>query len=447
MNKFRLKIYSRFILSFLFTISGFYVLTQTYYWLVSLWLFLFAGLTIYSLVKILERQKRELTNFLMSISQNDYSNTYVKKAASEEDFDLHFAYTSITDAMKELREQRESNYHFLQAIVEHSNIAMLGYTEDNQDVSLLNEAAKELFAKPFIKSLATLKTIDDSLYNTILELESGEKSLYKYTRNNQIINLSISAKEIKLGDELYKLVSFQNINIELDEKELESWQKLIRVLTHEIKNSAIPISTLTEVVNQLITDQDGELRDLSKLDEEDLEDLKIGINTVEKRSKGLVKFVNAYGELARVPEPNLKKINLKPLIEDILTLLEADFKSKNIKIINKVEDIFLEIDPELIEQVVINILKNAKEALIDRQNPAILLTSEKNVGATVLSIKDNGSGIDDQVLENIFIPFFTTKKEGSGIGLSLSRQIMRAHKGNITVSSSTGEGTEFKLIF
>lgn len=447
LNKFRVKIYIRFLLSFAFTFGGLYVLTQTYYWLVSLWLFLFAGLTIYSLIKILEGQKRELSSFLMSISQNDFSNTYVKKAASNEDFELHMAYSSITDTMKELREEKESNYHFLQAIVEHSNIAMIGYTESDQQVTLMNEAAKNLFNKPFIKNLITLKSIDKELYNKIIKLESGHKILAKLLIKNELLNLSVSAKEIKLTDGLFKLVSFQNINAELDEKELESWQKLIRVLTHEIKNSAIPISTLTEVVNQLITDEKGDLRDLSKLDEEDLEDLKIGINTVEKRSKGLVKFVNAYGELARVPTPKIQNINLKPLVDDILALLESDMRNHTITVENRTDDHYVNVDPELLEQVLINLLKNAKEAFSDHPDPRIIIKSELLNGSSQLSIVDNGIGIEPSVIENIFVPFYTTKKEGSGIGLSLSRQIMRAHKGNLTVQSQPGQGTKFTLHF
>ncbi len=427
--------------------AAFYVLTQTYFWLVSIWLILFAALAFYSLIRTIESHKRELANFLLGISQNDYSNSYRPELKSSEDQDLHLAYTTITDTMRHLRQESESNYHFLQTVVEHSSIAMIGYQESDLKVTLMNEAAKTLFNKPFMKNLSGLKPVSKILFEEIINLSSGGKKLVKLKESRGLINLSVSAKEMKLDSGFFKLVTFQNINAELDEKELESWQKLIRVLTHEIKNSAIPISTLTEVVNQLITDETGELRDLSTLDEEDLEDLKIGINTVEKRSKGLVKFVNAYGELAKVPEPTLKEVDVEELMTDVLSLLSNDLKRNDILLIKSFEEGTILMDRELIEQVLINLIKNAKEALTHIESASITLTFKNQNGQKTIAVGDNGSGIEPSVLDNIFVPFFTTKKDGSGIGLSLSRQIMRAHKGNITVHSKEGIGTTFELVF
>lgn len=423
------------------------MLTQTYFWLVSIWLFLFSALSFYSLIRKVESHKRELANFLLSISQNDYTNSYKPNFDSSEDEDLHYAYNTIIHTMQDLRQESESNYHFMQTVVEHSSIAMIGYIEHDQQVTLMNEAAKKLFSKPFLKNLKGLEPINRNLYQEIVKLSSGQKTLLKLTTKDGLANLSVSAKEMKLDAGLFKLVTFQNINAELDEKELESWQKLIRVLTHEIKNSAIPISTLTEVVNHLIIDESGELRDLSTLDEDDLEDLKIGIYTVEKRSKGLVKFVNAYGELARVPQPILQEVSVKQLVNDVLRLLDNELKKSNVNIVNTIDEGIISIDKDLVEQVIINLINNAKEALADTKNGIIEISFHQQGGQSVLEVKDNGPGIEPATLDNIFVPFFTTKKDGSGIGLSLSKQIMRAHKGNIKVSSSIGSGTSFQLLF
>ena len=446
-KSFRANILFRLALTLAFGYAGMYVLTQTYFWLVSIWLFLFMLITLFDLIKLTERSKRELSNFLLAIQQNDFSNTYSLKALDKNDFELHYAYTTITDEFQKLRREKESNYHFLQAVVEHSGIPLVGFREGDLEITLMNDAAKELFQKPYLKSAKAIKKIDKELGDCVFNLKSGERKLLKIVMNNQLLSLSIIAKELKLDEGLYKLVSFQNIKAELEEQELESWQKLIRVLTHEIKNSAIPISTLTEVVNQMITEDNGELRDLSTLDQEDLEDLKIGIKTVQKRSKGLVSFVNAYGELAKIPQPKFEKVDLKQLTDDVVVLLQTDIKKAGIELLNQTTKIELQIDPELIEQVLINLVKNAKEALNPGSAGKIVIRTKVDNGRTVLSVVDNGAGIDQETLDQIFVPFYTTKKEGSGIGLSLSKQIMRAHKGDLIVFTELGKGTEFSMVF
>lgn len=395
----------------------------------------------------MERSKRELSNFLLGIQQNDFSNTYSMKALDTKDYELHYAYTTITDEFQKLRREKESNYHFLQAVVEHSGIPLIGFKQATLEVTLMNQAAKELFKKPYLKNAKSIGKIDKKLGDCMINLKSGERQLIKIVIDNKLLSLSILAKELKLDDELYKLVSFQNIKAELDEQELESWQKLIRVLTHEIKNSAIPISTLTEVVNQMITEEDGELKDLSTLDQEDLADLKIGIKTVQKRSKGLVSFVNAYGELSRIPKPKFQSIDLKQLTQDVEILLRPEMNKSSIQLINEVAPTALQIDPELIEQVLINLLKNAREALTEASEAKIIMKTSRENEKTLLSVIDNGTGIDLETLDNIFVPFYTTKKEGSGIGLSLSKQIMRAHNGDLIVQSELGKGTAFSMVF
>lgn len=448
MNTFRFKILIRILLILLLAYATIYVLTETYVWLLSIWLGLFAIIVFFNLLKFLERSKRELSTFLVGIQQNDFSNTYSQKAPNKEDVELYYAYTTITHEFQKLRREKESNYHFLQAIVEHSGIPMIGFMEENQEITLMNEAAKDLFKKPYLKYVKALRKIDRQLEQAVLTLKSGEKQLLKVLIDNELLSLSVFSKEIKLDNQLYKLVSFQNIKAELDEKELESWQKLIRVLTHEIKNSAIPISTLTEVVNEMIIDENGKLKDLSALEQDDLEDLSLGLQTVEKRSKGLVKFVNAYGELARVPTPKIEVIKLKKYLEDIKRLLINEMERNHVQlVIECTDDATVKADPELIEQVIINLLKNAREALTEKKDAMITLRVIQNNSKVSIAVIDNGHGINEDTLENIFVPFYTTKNEGSGIGLSLSRQIMRAHKGSLTVHSAVDVGTEFYLGF
>ncbi|MEQ8928009.1 MAG: ATP-binding protein [Fulvivirga sp.] len=448
MLSFRLNISIKILFTSVLFFAGFYVLTQTYFWLVSLWLFLAAILILISLIHTIEKHQRDLSNFLIGISQNDFSMYYTGKKANKLDKEAQHAYSVISDKMRELRKVSESNYHFLKAVVAHSSIAMLGYVEDSGSVTLLNDAAKDIFKIPFLTNIKQIKSIEKELYFLITKLESGDRSLIKINYGNELVNLSVSAKELKLNDQMYKLVSIQNINSELDEKELESWQKLIKVLTHEIKNSVIPISTLTEVINQLILDTNGNLKELTALDDEDADDVIQGLKTVEKRSKGLVKFVNSYGELSKIPSPNLEKVNIRELFNEVELLLKDSFKTNSVhlKVLASAKEIL--IDRELIQQVLINLLKNALEAVTGKPDGIVTLQHILNAdGRDVFTITDNGAGIDKATMENIFVPFFTTKQDGSGIGLSLSRQIMRAHKGSLKVQSELGKGAEFIMIF
>jgi signal transduction histidine kinase len=281
----------------------------------------------------------------------------------------------------------------------------------------------------------------------IEKLKSGEEKLVKVQIDGRIRQLSINAKELVLKEIPYKLVSIKDIQAALENNELESWQKLIRVLTHEIKNSAIPISTLSEVVENIIL-QDGDLRDLVSIDPEEKADLKNGISIIGRRSRSLVEFVNAYGELARLPDPRPAHIPAAEIIETAAVLLDDTIKKHSIDIrINCSREMQLWADKTLIEQAIINITKNAIEALESSENGTIEITCDIEGDRPFIDIRDNGPGMDTATLDQIFIPFYSTKDKGSGIGLSLSRQIMRAHRGELLAFSVPGKGTRFRLKF
>ena len=448
MKRFDRLLVLRLILIFSLGFLGIYVFISTSYWLVSLWLLVFTLLGIFDLIRFINKTKNDLHTFLVSIRQNDFSASFKQWSSSGPDAELQSVYTAIMEQFKKLRNEKESNFHFLQAVVEHSGVALIGYRVKDEQITLMNQAAKTLFDKPFMTTIQNFNHIDRQLTSVIKKLQSGEKEMVKVLINNHLLNLSVLAKELKLEDEYYKLVSFQNIKAELDEKELEAWQKLIRVLTHEIKNSAIPISTLTEVINNIIIDSNGQVKDLGKLEKEDLEDVKVGMQTVLKRSKSLVNFVEAYGKLARLPEPKIKTIKVSEFFRDIENLVRNDLRKSNIELkLDIDENIKLKADPEMLEQVLINLIKNAREALGNNENPVITLKAYHEDNQVVIEIEDNGEGIEAEILENIFVPFYTTKKDGSGIGLSLSRQIIRAHGATIAVTSTPGSGTTFILRF
>lgn len=428
-----------------FGYGAFYVVTETPFWLLTFWLILFAVLVFVDLIRFIERSNRELSNFLMAIRQNDFSNVYPERHSRTKS--LYHAFNVITREFIKIRSEKESNFHFLQTIVEHSGVPLLAYDLKTLKVSIINQSAKDLFHIPHLTKTSALERVSEELRMNVETLESDEKILLKVEIRGELFYLSLIAKEIVLQETRFKVVAFHNINSELDQKEIESWQKLIRVLTHEIKNSVIPISTLSEVINQMVTTKDGEPISMTALSEEDAEDLRTSLQTIEKRSKGLVRFVASYGDLARVPKPEFEKCDLSELIRRVVDLESSIARSNGITIKTMLPSngSLVNIDPQLIEQVLINIVKNALEVLYGQENGIIEITLSGHDQKTI-KVFDNGPGMDAETLDNIFVPFFTTKQEGTGIGLSLARQIIRAHKGNLRVVSHPGQGATFEIV-
>ncbi|NVJ46306.1 MAG: GHKL domain-containing protein [Cytophagia bacterium] len=437
---FRWNVVARLALLLILGYAAVYVLTSTHFWLVSFWLILAWIIVLISLIRYVERSRRELAYFLLAIKQGDFTNTYHFKKKS----DLNYAFHEINSVMKELSREKASNLLYLQTIVEHVRVAVICF-DDDYKVTLLNQAAKTLFGKKQVSTIKNLGSISQPIADAIQRMTNGERELIKANLNGQFFNLSMLITEFRLRDNEYKLVSFQDIKSELEAKEIESWQKLIRVLTHEIKNSVIPISTLSEVILQMLKSENGTV-DLSKLDDESIEDIIGGIETIESRSKGLAHFVSTYDQLTKIPKPQLELKNINQLINNTLKLFQLDIDHKGIEIYAILTDCSINIDSDLIEQVLINLFKNAIEALQSVEKPKITLQLEQTSQHVSFTIRDNGHGIPDEILDNIFVPFYSTKEGGSGIGLSLSRQIMRLHKGQLSVETSSS-GTAFTLHF
>lgn len=440
---FRLQILVRIILILILGYSAIYVLTETHFWLVAFWLFLALIIVLINLVKYVERSRRELAYFLLAIKQGDFTNTYHYKKQS----DLNYAFHEINDVMKELRNEKATNLLYLQTVVEHVSVAVLCF-DKHFKIQLVNKAAKSLFNRPYLTSLESLNIVSIDITERIRSLNSGERELFKVQIDGQFHHLSMLVTTFKLQGQDYKLVSFQDIQNELEAQEIESWQKLIRVLTHEIKNSVIPISTLSDVILQIIK-REGKKPNLGKLDEESVEDLIGGLETIEARSKGLANFVKTYDQLTKLPTPKFQIVKVKKLFSRVANLFGPDLDKRGIKLnINCNENLELNADPDLIDQILINLVKNAMEAIIDIKDAQIILWANvTDEGHIKLQVQDNGNGIPLEILDNIFVPFYTTKEGGSGIGLSLSKQIMKLHKGNISVAQKTNIGTTFTLKF
>lgn len=417
------------------------------FWLLSGWAFLLTITFSVLIFRQSEKNKRDLYNFISSITYGEFKNTYTSHRKNDE---LTQAFDDLISVYRNLSTEKEKNHLFLQTIVEHINMAILCF-DKNGDIVILNEAAKQFFNKSYIINLGVIKRFDSPLSEIISEIKNGQKKLYKFSRYGNTHNVSIHATEFKLQDNPYKLVSIQDVRFELEEQELDSWRKLVRVLTHEIMNTAIPISTLAGVTNQFLFNADGKEKDLALLNQEDQNDLRHSLKTIEKRSKGMVEFVQATKSYTNMPIPNFEQINLRHIVESVISLLKPSFEDRGIRV--KLESDThipeMKLDAKLIEQLLINIIKNSTEAFEEKDDLKvnISITVLHSQNKIVLEISDNGPGIDPDIMDTVFVPFYTTKKEGSGIGLSLSKQIMRLHGGSIQLSSELDKGTEVKLIF
>ena len=315
---------------------------------------------------------------------------------------------------------------------------------------MINNAVKRLLKISNLRYIDDLKLIKKDLPEIFHKMKAGDNTLIKLFIKDELLQLSVYATEFRMRGEEYVLISLQNIHAELEEKEIESWQKLIRVLTHEIMNSITPISSLASTVQEMMFENPEERLILKDLDQEDLDGINSGLKTIQSRSQGLLNFVEIYRNLTRIPKPNFRYFEIKELFERASELMKPKLDKLNIKCESKIipGDLKITADPDLIDQVLINLLLNSIDAVSNIKNPYISITGYKNdSGRVLIEISDNGSGIKPDILDKIFMPFFTSKKTGSGIGLSLSRQIMSLHKGSISVKSTPKEGTIFTLTF
>jgi len=297
-----------------------------------------------------------------------------------------------------------------------------------------------------------LKKYNPELVKKLLTIKHGENALVKIRDKDDLLQLSIYGTEFKIRNRNIMLISIKNIQHELDEKEMEAWQKLIRVLTHEIMNSITPISSLSSTVNLLMDDMISSLNKNDACSEkmEDLQEINLALKTIHKRTEGLIHFVNTYRNLTRIPTPNFNIFPVERLFQNIYELHRSELEAKNIECEISIEPSSLELsaDEQLIEQVLINLISNSIQALEGRQNAKISLNAFLNKrGKINILVTDNGPGILPEVLDKIFIPFFSTKPQGSGIGLSLSRQILRLHEGSINAFSEANKETKFILTF
>jgi two-component system, NtrC family, nitrogen regulation sensor histidine kinase NtrY len=400
------------------------------------------------LIEFLDRSNQNIASFLDSIRFDDLSYSFKTESADPAVQRLH---KEINEAMLRLRNSRrekDSEFLFFKNIVMHVGIGLIVFNEEGK-IEIFNSAARKLLRLNQADHLNDLAEVSETIVSVFRKLKTGGRELTQLKIGEEVVQLSIYAIELTLRGENVKLISVQNIQSELEEKEMEAWQNLVRVLTHEIMNSVTPISSLAGIVEEELRQhlRDQQTEPLSK---EQLQDVHLSLQTITKRSEGLIQFVKEFRSLTSIPKPRPVQFNVRTLLEETALLHKKELSENNIQLTIQIypEDLTVMADRSMVEQVLINLVKNAIQSFEDQENKVIeLKASLTEKFKPLIAIKDNGNGIDSEALEKIFIPFFTTKKNGSGIGLSLSRQIMRQHQGTLTVKTTPGKGTEFFMRF
>lgn len=403
----------------------------------------------YLLIKFVSKTNKEIIRFFDSIKYSDFSQSFSSKIKGASFEELSNSFSAVMKKFQSTRSEKEENYRYLQTVIQHIGIGLITFTSDG-NIDLINNSAKKLLGINVIKNIKELSLLDKKLPKKLLSLKSGDKFLQKIVDNNELIQLVIYAAEFRMRGKQYILISLQNIQSELEDVEIEAWQKLIKVLTHEIMNSVTPITSLAATADDILKDYESKSDGINDTLKENLDDVRGAVNTIQKRSDGLLNFVAAYRNLTKVPIPNFSLISIESLFQNIETLFTDEVSKRNIKFTKSIIPKNLEItaDSDQIEQILINLVQNSIYALDGKENPKIDLKAyiDKS-GHGVIQVSDNGPGISKEIMGKIFIPFYTTRKGGSGIGLSLSQQIMRAHRGSIRVVSSVDDGTTFTLRF
>ena len=403
------------------------------------------------LLHYVNKTNRTLSNFLDAIKDKDFSDSQYIEIVDKSFSQLNQSFKNISRAIFDSKIEKEAQYHLLNLIIGNVDTGII-LLDKNQKINLINEAAKNALNLSQYKTLADTKTENPDLYHFINEEKKAAKKIIETSKRQLLVFVNL----IKLTGDNYTLITFNDIKEEMEFKEVQSWQKLLRTLSHEIMNSVTPISSLSETSLLQIQHESGKLKDFSEIDRLALEKVQKALVTIEKRSSNLYHFVDDFRKLAKIPIPQKNKIFVNELVDLVEQLMKPELSRNNITLKNSIypEDLEIYADINQIEQVLINIVLNAKDAVQTTKNPEIQINSKKSGDKISIEVIDNGNGIPDKQMDKIFIPFYTTKENqpagkagGSGIGLSLSRQIMHLHGGSISVQSMPGVETIFTLEF
>jgi len=446
-NRYSVQILIRVILIFLTLLVIVYLLQRPNRVVTAIFFILLALSQVLSMIYFINKISRDFARFLIELKEKDTSELYFPESLEKNFKDIKYSFQQISDEIKKTRIEKLSQEQYLSYIIENINDGFISFDEDGK-IIIINKAAKNLLQTKSLNTIWDLDKTQVGLAKMLVLSKPGQHKLIKIHIGNNEYDLLFRISEVKIETQIFKIVTFQNLKKELDEKEISAWKKLIRVLTHEMMNSLTPITTLSVAVRRILNN-DNELKRLKDLNEDDLVDIYRNNETIENRSKGLLNFISQYRQITKIPELQIEEVCIKEFLDKNVHLFSETIKEKQIDIQVKVSPLELTycFDRKLIEQVIINLIKNSIEALETVQKKKIIIVATGVNKSLEISIQDNGCGIRTEIRDDIFIPFFTTKKQGSGIGLSLSKEIIQKHNGEINFESESEKGTIFYIKF
>jgi len=383
-------------------------------------------LQVLGLVRYVESHVDTLEDFFAAVSYEDFTRRFVEE---DVDAELKHAFNIVLAKFQDARAERDVQASYLDTVVRHVPVPFIAARSDGA-VTLVNNPARRLLRLPVLTHLDQLAELDPLLQ----DVEPGGQRLFQSRLGGVPAELRVSVAEIRMAAGVERLYSIENLSGELTAREASAWRNLIRVLTHEIMNTLTPIVSLAQTTT-------GLLDNVAATD-----DIREAVQTIARRSEGLTRFVLRYRELLKVPVPESADVSVVEALQSVVTLMSAELKGIEVIVDVSPDSLEVSADPGLLDQVLVNLVRNALDAMVDTGSPKLILSGSLDFGRVFIAVKDNGPGIDRDVIEQVFVPFFTTRREGSGIGLSLSRQIMTAHGGEIAVDSDEN-GTVVRLIF
>jgi nitrogen fixation/metabolism regulation signal transduction histidine kinase len=404
---------------------------------ILLWL-LSAGLA-YNLYRYATMLNKKLSRLFDSIQYQDFAITFRADNAKGESFEaLNNSLNAVIKSFNQIRAEREATLHFIQAIIQQVNVGLLSYSTDGK-IEVANQAANKLLGIYKLSHLSSIRQRLPDAYEAITSLSSGESRLLKVNDNE----CSLSVKEIVLRDRKIRLVALHNIRSELQARELEAWQNLAKVLRHEIMNSVTPIVSLAETMQDIV--EEDLAQSASPQQRDGIKDLQKALSTIISRSRGIMNFVSAYREFTNIPLPQRAEVPASELLQRVQALFEQQTAAEIRFEVQ--QDFNLFIDADLLEQVLINLIKNALEADYGGRRPLIVVRAAVQERVKTIAVADNGRGLAPELADRVFVPFFTTKPTGMGIGLSLSRQIIQLHEGQLRFAPNVPQGAVFTIVF
>jgi nitrogen fixation/metabolism regulation signal transduction histidine kinase len=413
-------------------------------------LIVFAMILILQIILLLyyiKKTNRLFTKFVLAISNLDFTSKFKTDFSATPYKDLNLAFNKIIKQYQNVTLETQAQHSITDHIIQTIPAGILVFSE-NDSISFKNRRAENLLGIKEIYSIHQLEDLLPDFYKVMTENEKAGSFIYETSDQNERKKLSVTVKSFKLYSQNQKLISIQDISREIDQGEFDAIQRLMRILTHEIMNSLTPINSLTETITMLMSDEKGDAKPFNTFNEINYNDVRESVIAIKERGEGLDHFVNNFRTLTKLPEKlQTNEVLVNDLLNSVCKIMNTDLNNISVKVEIEKDDLFINVDNALIEQVLINLITNSLTAMSKTKKPELHLKSFIKDNNTFIQVIDNGIGIPNEKLSDIFIPFYSTKEKSSGIGLSFARQIMRLHNGSINVLSNSGEETIFTLVF